>query len=130
MEKQPNRLNVVVVDDDDSTVEVFSEILELNGINVMAKGYDGKDAVNLYSELKPDIVLLDVMMPKYDGIYALEKIREINPHAVVIMVTADVRCDTTEKLEEMNASSIVNKPFDIEQLIETIDKLVIKAMKS
>jgi len=126
MEKQPDRLNVIVVDDDYTTVEVFSEYLELNGINVIGKGYDGNDAVNLYTKLKPDIVFLDVMMPEFDGIYALEKIREINPHAVVVMVTADMRNDTMVKLEEMNASSIIYKPFEIKQLMETIDKLALK----
>ena len=130
MEKQSQRLNVVIIDDDHTTVEVFSDYLELNNINVIAKGYDGDDAVNLYSKLKPDIVFLDVMMPKFDGFYALEKIKEINPHAIVVMVTADLRRETQLKLEGLNANAIIYKPFEIEQLMETIDKLALKCEAS
>ena len=130
MEKQSQRLNVIIIDDDHTTVEVFSDYLELNNLNVIAKGYDGKDAVNLYSKLKPDIVFLDVMMPKFDGFYALENIKKINPHAMVVMVTADLRRETQLKLEGLNANAVIYKPFEIEQLIETIDKLALKCEAS
>lgn len=70
-------LNVIIVDDDYDAVEVFAEILELQNIKVAGKGFDGNDAVKLYSQLKPDIVFLDVMMPEYDGFYALEMANKI-----------------------------------------------------
>jgi len=119
-------LNVVIVDDDYNTVEAFTEFLELNNIKVVGKGFDGNDAVKLYRNLKPDIIFLDVMMPEYDGFYALEKIREINPNAVVIMVTADLTQETEDRLKELKANSIVYKPFDIQQILEVISKLALK----
>ena len=118
-------LNVIVIDDDSDTVEVFSEFLELSDIKIVGRGYDGKEAVELYSQLKPDIVFLDVMMPEYDGIYALEKIKEINPNAVVMMVTADLTVETEHRVKELKADSIVYKPFDIQQILEQINKLTI-----
>ena len=123
-------LNVVVVDDDYNTVEVFTESLELSEIKVVGKGYDGKDAVHLYKELKPDIVFLDVMMPDFDGFYALENIMKINPNALVVMITADLSIETEIKLENMKATTVIYKPFDIQQIIEIIDKLALKAVKS
>ncbi len=123
-------LNVIVIDDDYNTVEVFTEFLELSQVNVVGKGYDGKDGVNLYKQLKPDIVFLDVMMPDYDGFYALENIKKINPNALVVMITADLSIETEIKLENMKATSIVYKPFDIQQIIEIIDKLALKVVKS
>ncbi len=123
-------LNVIVIDDDYNTVEVFTEFLELSQVNVVGKGYDGKDGVNLYKQLKPDIVFLDVMMPNYDGFYALENIKKINPNALVVMITADLSIETEIKLENMKATSIVYKPFDIQQIIEIIDKLALKVVKS
>ena len=69
----------IVVDDDHDTVEVFSDLWQILQIKVIGKGYDGKEAVELYQKLRPGLVILDVYMPKYDGFYALEKIREINP---------------------------------------------------
>ena len=74
----------IVVDDDHDTVEVFSDLLQILQIRVIGKGYDGRQAVELYQKLRPALVILDVYMPKYDGVYALEKIREINPSAKVM----------------------------------------------
>ncbi len=125
-----SNLNVIIIDDDYNTVEVFTEFLELSQVNVVGKGYDGKDGVNLYKQLKPDIVFLDVMMPDYDGFYALENIKKINPNALVVMITADLTSETEIKLENMKATSIVYKPFDIQQIIEVIDKLALKVGKS
>jgi len=119
-------LNVIVIDDDYNTVEVFNEFLELSEIKVVGKGYDGKDAVNLYKQLKPDIVFLDVMMPDYDGFYALENIRKINPNALVVMITADLTRETEVKLENLKPTSVIYKPFDPQQIIEIIDKLTLK----
>ncbi len=112
----------IVVDDDFDTVEVFSEYLELSDINVVGKGYNGKDAVDLYQKLKPDVVFLDVLMPDYDGFYALEKIRKLNPNANVIMVTASLTAQTEDKLKDLNASAIIYKPYDIDNIVETVHR--------
>jgi len=69
-------------------------------------------------------------MPDYDGFYALEKIKKINPNALVVMITADLTIETEIKLANMKATSIVYKPFDIQQIIEIIDKLALKVVKS
>lgn len=115
--------SVIVVDDDKDTVEVFCEYLDIKGISVLGKGYDGKTAVELYKEHKPDIVLLDVMMPDYDGFYGLEQIRKFDPKAKVIMVTADLTSDTEKKLVELKASAMIYKPYEIDSVIETIEKV-------
>jgi len=114
----------IVVDDDFDTVEVFSEYLELKNIHVLGKGYNGKDAVDLYQKLKPDVVFLDVLMPDYDGFYALEKIRKLNPNANVIMVTASLTAQTEDKLKDLNASAIIYKPYDIDNIVETVHRVL------
>ncbi len=114
---------VIVVDDDKDTVEVFTEYLAMKGIDVVAKGYNGKEAVELYKEQTPDITLQDVMMPEHDGFYGLVNIRNINPNAKIIMVTADLTSDTEKKLHELQASAILYKPYEIDNVVETIDKV-------
>lgn len=114
---------VIVVDDDRDTVEVFCEYLSIKDIQVLGKGFSGKDAVRLYQELKPEVVLLDVMMPDYDGFYGLRNIREYDPQAKVIMVTADLTSDTEKKLKELNASAILYKPYEIDSVVTTIDRV-------
>ena len=115
--------SVIVVDDDRDTVEVFCEYLSIKDIQVLGRGYDGKSAVELYKEHKPDIVLLDVMMPDFDGFYGLEQIRKFDPNAKIIMVTADLTSDTEKKLVDLRASAMIYKPYEIDSVIETIEKI-------
>ena len=123
-------VNALVIDDDYNTVEVFAEFLELIEVNVVGKGYDGKDAVNLYKQLKPDIVFLDVMMPDFDGFYALENIKKINPNALVVMITADLTSETEIKLDNLKPTSVIFKPFEPQLITEIVDKLALKVVKS
>ncbi len=121
-------LSVLVVDDDYNTTEIFSELLESIGLEVVGKGYSGIDAVALYDQHRPNIVFLDVAMTPEGGFCALEKIRQINDQAIVIMITADLRADTQDKLEELRASGIVYKPFDVAQILQTIEKLIVEKL--
>jgi two-component system, chemotaxis family, chemotaxis protein CheY len=114
---------VIVVDDDIDTVEVFSEYLVMKGYELVGKGYNGKDAVELYKKFKPDVVMLDIMMPEYDGFYALEKIREMDPDSRFVMVTGDLTNSTKKKLEDFKVTGLVYKPFDINEVISVIENL-------
>ena len=114
---------VIVVDDDKDTVEVFCEYLEIKDIEVLGRGHNGKEAVELFKEKNPEIVLLDVMMPEYDGFFGLKNIRRLDPHAKVIMVTADLTSDTEKHLKELQASAILYKPYEIDRVVETINKV-------
>ena len=116
-------VSVIVIDDDVDTVEVFCEYLEIKDITVVGRGHNAKKAIELYEHLNPDVVLLDVMMPEYDGFYGLAHIKKINPSAKVIMVTADLTYNTEKKLKEFNASAIIYKPYEIDSVIETIHKV-------
>ena len=117
-------ISVVIVDDDVDTVDIFEEYLELQGFNVMAKGTDGKEAVELYEKYQPDVLCSDIMMPNYDGFYAMENIREKFPNAKIILVTADLTADTKKKIETSNASAVIFKPYDIDQVVKTINDVV------
>ena len=112
--------SVIVVDDDQDTVRLFSEFLQEKGINVIGKGYDGVTAVKLYKQKKPNVVLIDLNMPNGSGFYAIKKIQEINPKARIIAVTADTSTETDEKLQKLNVSSI-QKPFNIEYVVSSIN---------
>ncbi len=120
--KTPMQKNAtaVVIDDDPDAVDLFSDYLENKGVKVVGKGHDGSEGFELFKKLNPDIIFLDVIMPKYDGFYTLKKIREINSNAKVIMVTADFSPETKKKLKEMNATDIIYKPYDR----KAIDKVI------
>jgi DNA-binding response OmpR family regulator len=115
---------VVIVDDNEDITSVFSDILEIGGFEVVGIGHDGKEAVSLYTKHSPDFIFLDVMMPIMNGIQALKEIKEKNPKANVIMVTAD--SSVIQELEKLNATAIIIKPFKIEAVFETIKKIKAK----
>ncbi len=123
---EKEKIRVLVADDNQDILTLFCELLKLKKFDVVGKAINGKEAVKLYEEYRPAIVFLDVMMPDGDGIYALEKIREINPAAIVIMVTSDLAPTTAERLEQLNASAIVYKPFDIADIIKIVNELMTK----
>lgn len=106
----------ILVDDEESITQVFKDVLEVIGINVVGIGYNGKDAEELYKKHNPDVVFTDIMMPETDGFYAIKKIKQINPEARIVAVTADLSNETTEKLQKMEISALIHKPFDIQHI--------------
>ncbi len=120
----------LVVDDDEDTVNLFTEFLEIYDIVVIGKAFDGKQAVTIYSDMSPNIVFSDVMMPDYDGFYALENIKKMDPKAIVVMITGDVRSETISKLEQLGADAIIYKPFDMQSVMEAVNDLLAKTICS
>ena len=110
----------IVIDDDKNIVSLFSELLETVEIKVIGEGYDGSQAVELYKKHKPNIVFIDIMMPEYDGFYAIKKIREMDSKVKIIAVTADMQEETQKKLLELKITTIIYKPFDINEIIKSI----------
>ncbi|WP_165775295.1 response regulator [Nitrosotalea sinensis] len=118
-----NLKTVLVVDDNHDVLSLLVELLELKKFQVIGTANNGKEAVALYEKLHPDITFLDVIMPEADGIYALSMIRKINPEAVVVMVTTDLSQDTADQIEDLRANAVIYKPFDIDNLVQTVREI-------
>ena len=104
--------------------------LQIKDLDVIGRGKNGQDAIKLYNQLRPDAVIMDVMMPEFDGYYGLEGIKKNDPNATVVMVTADKTDITRKKLMELNASAILYKPNDVNKIKPTVEKLVDKKVQS
>ena len=111
----------IVVDDDSDTVEIFSSLLEEYEISVIGKGYNGKEAIDLFSEHNPDVVFVDIMMPDGTGFHAIRNIRKMDDNAKIIAVTADVKTTTEEKLHNLKIDGIIYKPIDMNKIIQLIE---------
>jgi len=111
----------IVVDDDINTTQVLSELLEFMGLEVVGKGYDGNDAVLLYKKHRPDISFIDIIMPKNDGFFAIRNIREFDPKAKIIVVTSDNSKDTQQKLDDMQITSLIYKPYQYAQIVQMLE---------
>ncbi len=109
-------ITAIVVDDDRVSTRLFRDVLRMIGVDVLASGYDGKDAVRLYEKYRPNIIFTDIMMPENDGFYALEEIRKLDPHAKVVAVTADFTDESATRLKELNITAVIYKPYDIQDI--------------
>lgn len=118
--KKVNR--IVIVDDNIDITGVFTDIFEIMDNKVVGIGHNGKDAVELFLKHKPDFIFIDVMMHEMNGLDALKAIKENDPNAKVIMVTADDSTDTINALEKLDATAIILKPFKIEDIVDVIEK--------
>lgn len=116
-------IRAIIVDDDKETIQLFGDLLTSNGIDVTGKGYNGQDAVFLFQKLKPDVVFLDVNMPVYDGIFALEKIREINPKANVIVISEKLSTAKEIKLNRLHPSAFICEPIDVDEILRKTHRL-------
>ena len=117
-------LNIAIAEDNTLMLELLGNILEEeDGFHVVGKADNGEDAYQMIMDKKPDIVLLDVIMPKLDGITVLEKIRAANSGKdmpAVIMVTAAGNETVASAAFRNGASYYILKPFDREVLLDKI----------
>ena len=113
-------ITCIVIDDDKNIVKVFSELLELMGLEVLARGYNGNDAVSLYMKHRPEIIFTDIMMPCKDGFYGIEKIKEFDPEAKIVAVTADISSDTEQRQNKLNITAIIYKPFTYNEIKQVL----------
>ncbi|HSH36188.1 response regulator transcription factor [Schnuerera sp.] len=80
-------MNIIIIDDDPLVVESLKTIIDANEIEILAVGYDGHQAVELYDKHRPDLILMDIRMEKSNGIDATEKILKIDPKAKILLIT-------------------------------------------
>lgn len=117
-------ISVVIIDDEVDTLTVFADFMGLKGFDVLATGKNGKEAAELYEKHQPDVILTDLMMPVYDGFYGIKKIYEKFPDARIILVTADISEETNAKIDSFGISSIIYKPYDIDNVVRMVNDVV------
>jgi len=116
--------SLIVIEDDEASMNVLCEFLQIKKLDVVGRGISGKKGIELYERLHPDAVLMDVMMPDFDGFYGLERIKKTDPNAIVVMITADTTKETAEKLMSLGASAVLYKPYDLDKVAPTIEMLI------
>jgi two-component system, chemotaxis family, chemotaxis protein CheY len=107
---------ILVVDDSALARRNLRQILEPAGYQVV-EAEDGLVALERYFLEKPDVVLLDLVMKGMYGLDVLKKLRELDPSARVLVVSADVQSSSHELVEEAGAKGFVNKPFDKDEIL-------------
>jgi two-component system chemotaxis response regulator CheY len=121
--------NILVVDDSKFMRKMLSDILSGEGHRILAEAENGKEAIELYKKLKPDVVTLDIIMPeveKVDAVSALKAMMKVNPLAKVVMVSAMGQEKVVEECIRAGASDFIVKPFQPSDVTGTV-KAVLKS---
>ena len=112
---------VLVVDDDDVIRQLITVNLELEGFEVIP-AVDGQDALDKVKDAQPDVVTLDVMMPRVDGWEAAERLRADpeTAHIKVILLSARAQESDIQRGERIGVDAYLTKPFDPDELIDVV----------
>ena len=107
---------VLIVDDEEGIRESLSGILEDEGYRVVSAG-TGEDALRMIQEQTPDLVILDVWLPKMDGIQALQEIKSLKRDIPVIMISGHGNIEVAVKATRMGAYDFLEKPLSLERVL-------------
>ncbi len=115
---------VMVVDDSRVLEIMVNDLLEDSDFEVVAYCRNGEEAIATYSEVKPDLVTMDIIMPGLDGLETARAIIEEDPKARIVMVSSLAYDDTINEARELGAKAFVFKPFDRDQLLSALEQAV------
>jgi two-component system chemotaxis response regulator CheY len=113
----------MIAEDSESTRRALEVMLELHDYEVVGKARDGEEAIKLFQEVNPDLVLMDLAMPKRHGIDAIKDIRKYDPKANIIAVTALYSPEKRNRAISAGAKMVIEKPIDVPELIRAIESV-------
>jgi len=115
---------VLIADDAAFMRMSLKRILDKIGFEIAGEAENGRIAVSKYKELKPDIVTMDITMPEMSGLEALKSIKEIDPEAKVVVISAMGQEVMVREAIMLGAKSFIVKPFKDDHVIKTLNKVL------
>lgn len=127
------RAKILIVDDQETNVVLMEKLLKLSGYTSIYTTTDSRNVLQMFQEIKPDLILLDIRMPHIDGFGVLQQLNEVvvNNYLPVLVLTAQSDMDTRLKALEMGAKDFLEKPFDrIEALTRIHNMLEVRLLQN
>jgi CheY-like chemotaxis protein len=120
---ETKKLRVLVVDDQPAVCEVVADAIQYAGYDVVGKAKDGAEAVRQAKELRPDLVVMDVSMPRMNGVEAMKAILAAGTAKRVLLMSGEYRSlgVTREEMMREGAAGFMEKPFNITELFNLLD---------
>ena len=116
-------VKILIVDDSRTSKRILRNLLESQGYEVVAEASDGEEGFATYKEVRPNLVTMDITMPKMDGIESLTLIKQFDPSAKVVMITAAGQKEKMVEALKRGADEFITKPFDPEEVSSIIKRL-------
>jgi CheY-like chemotaxis protein len=119
------RRTILICDDQPSLRELVRGVLEIGPYD-LHEARDGQEAVEAAERLKPDLILLDLMMPVMNGLQVLERVRTMNGGAEipVVVLTASTRTADRDAVERISHAQLLVKPFSPMRLLELVEQIL------
>ena len=115
---------ILIVDDSRLTRAIIKNTLTGAGFDVVGEAENGRDAINKYHELKPDMVTMDLIMPDVDGMQATKEILAKEPRARILVVTSLGQKLLEEDAMKTGARGMIAKPFQPQELIKAVNDVL------
>ncbi|MBN2625250.1 MAG: response regulator [Spirochaetales bacterium] len=115
-------MNILVVDDLSFMRSIIRDILVAGGYSIAGEASDGRDCLEKYEEVSPDLVLLDIAMPRMDGLACLRELKKRHPASRVVMCSSLGDQERIIKAIQLGASDFVVKPFQKNRLLSAVKK--------
>lgn len=123
-------LNILIVDDSKIVVHLLTNMFKELGHNIAGTASNGEEALDKYVELRPDLVTMDITMPKVDGIQATKHILGQDPDALIVMITSHGQEQMIVEAVQAGAKGYILKPFRKEHIDSQIKQILKKYKKS
>ena len=117
---------IMIADDSDAIRLVLKDIISIGEHEVVSEAIDGVEAVDFYKEKNPDILLLDLAMPKKDGLDVVKELIASDPTTKIILITASDDQKTIKQCMDEGALSYISKPFDFNGVLKAISDILAK----
>lgn len=114
---------IMVVDDSPFASKQIKDIVEENGYEVIGYAKNGEEGVRMYDELKPDIVILDIIMPGIDGLETAQILMKNNPKVKILMLSSLCDSGTLEEVKGIGLKFLIPKPWEDDVLLATLELL-------
>ena len=116
------KAKILIADDSASMRSILKDLLLRNGFDVAGEAENGKEVLELYEKIKPDVVTLDIMMPEMSGIQALKEIKKRYPESRIIMSASMGQQNLVVEAIRAGAADFFIKPVQAEKVVEAIEK--------
>lgn len=110
-------IRLLLAEDEIALAKIIKDALECQGEFMVTTVYDGPSALNAFRQAKPDILVLDVMMPRMDGFTLARTIRQLDPHVPILFLTARSSVDDLVTGFRLGGNDYLKKPFDMAELV-------------
>lgn len=122
--KRDGKMKILTVDDSAFMRKLISNILTRQGYNDILFAGNGREALAVYELEKPDLVILDIIMPGMDGLTTIKALRKMDKKAKVVMVTAVGQEEIMDECKKMGAMGYITKPFDDKEIAALLEKIL------